>query len=202
MKWTASQVKRYSDAMVSGLLEMSLLPGAMIVTCLPTDSAEFHILQLTCCRGGFVLGHLPETSDPAVFAKVLKETRAVAVVTPEATRTFSYIDVLQEAMPELERYDNALGVPFDSKDFPAFKYAIHTGFDLIRGFSNFKHLMAFNDELGGAPKSPKESDVIYVEFDGKTGKKGKTMTHKEVQDEQVESWKVVVDMVGGKYIEP
>lgn len=87
MKWTVSEVKKYSDALASGLIEIGFEPKDTVLSWLPPDTAEYHILQLACARGGFLLATLPSTcTDPKVLSKVLLDSKAVSVFVQGDTR--------------------------------------------------------------------------------------------------------------------
>lgn len=193
-------MKRYSDALASGLLELGLSKKSTIVTCLPSNTAEYHALQFTCCRGGFVLASLPsDCQSPAAFISVLKSTSAAVLVTPDVAGTFNYLDfVSTHVVPELADYDDGGGEPFQSKEFPKLMYAVHTGFNLERGFANYKHLFAFNGEPRVA--IPDEKDAVFQEYD-KDGKKvGKALNQTEIMGSK--DWKVVADVLNKVYVEP
>jgi len=84
---TVGEVKKYSDALASGLIEIGIQPKSTILSWLPTDTAEYHILQLACARGGFVLATLPSTcTDLKVLSKVLLDSKAVSVFCQGDTR--------------------------------------------------------------------------------------------------------------------
>ena len=126
---------------------------------------------------------------------MLKDTKASAVFTVEVNDKNNYIEILQSVIPELEDYDERTGELLESETFPELKYCVHTGFDLIRGFVCFKHIMAFN----GEPDSPTHSDSgpIFQEYDESGKKVGNTLS----QLEAVEKWQVVGSIVQKQYIE-
>jgi len=190
------EVKSYSDALASGLLELGLKKNSTIVSILPATYAELHTLQLACSRGGFILHSLPEgMTDPKVIGRVLKETKASAIFTVDATEKTSYITLLQSIIEELDTYDERKGLLLESETFPELKYCVHTGFDIIRGFTCFKHIMAFN----GEPDEPKhdEDGPIFQEYDMNGKKVGSVLNQLEVR----EKWEVVGAIVEKKYIE-
>ncbi|GMH71401.1 hypothetical protein TrLO_g3879 [Triparma laevis f. longispina] len=113
MKWTFGELKKYSDALSSGLLELGLRPKDTILTWLPSHTAEQHVLQLACARAGFVLACLDEgVRDVEVVGRVLRESGSVAVFVMGDTRIpFEVHDengnpVDDDAGMDLLEYDN------------------------------------------------------------------------------------------------
>ena len=83
---TVTEIKRYSDALTSGLFSLGMRPGDVALSWLPGDCAEMHVLQLACARGGFVLATLDAAVvDKAVLEKVRKRGASDNVATFAST---------------------------------------------------------------------------------------------------------------------
>lgn len=113
MKWTFGELKKYSDALASGLIELGIRPKDTILSWLPSHTAEQHVLQLACSRAGFVLATLDSAvTDEKVVGKVLKDSKSVAVFVQGDTRIpFEVHDengnvVDDDAGMDLLEYDN------------------------------------------------------------------------------------------------
>jgi len=84
---TFAELKKYSDALANGLVEIGVAPSETVLSWLPRTTAEYHVLQLACARAGFVLAPLPSSvTDPSVLSKVLKDSGAVALFVQGDTR--------------------------------------------------------------------------------------------------------------------
>eukprot|EP00518_Triparma_eleuthera_P002899 CAMPEP_0182463790 /NCGR_PEP_ID=MMETSP1319-20130603/7949_1 /TAXON_ID=172717 /ORGANISM="Bolidomonas pacifica, Strain RCC208" /LENGTH=298 /DNA_ID=CAMNT_0024663375 /DNA_START=234 /DNA_END=1130 /DNA_ORIENTATION=- len=111
MKWTFGELKKYSDALANGMLELGIAPKSTVLTWLPPDTAEQHVLQLACARAGIVLATLPSTcTDASVLEKVLADSGACAVFVQGDTRI------------PFEVHDEDGNVVVDDADMPALDY--------------------------------------------------------------------------------
>ena len=73
--------------MANGLLELGVAPKSTVLSWLPDDTAEQHVLQLACARAGFLLATLPSsTTDSSILESVLKDSKACAVFVQGDTR--------------------------------------------------------------------------------------------------------------------
>jgi len=196
VKWSHGEVKTYSDAMVKGMQEMGLQRGDAILSWLPAESPEQHVLQFACAKAGFVLNCLSHSvTSSSAFETAIRETKAVAVFTPSAIVDTNYLSHVRETIPEVTNWNETLGLPFLSTKFPELKHCIHTGFDSERGLTNYKHIMTFNGEPADLAK---EGDKLARDVDD-NGKPGKFMTHKDIS--KAESWSVVCKIAQKEYTE-
>lgn len=159
-------MKKYSDALASGLLEIGVAPKDTILSILPSDTAEYHVLQFACARAGFVLATLPSScTDPSVISSVLKDTKAVSVFVQGDTRipfdvkdengnvistddkkTLEYDDVytkaMVEIMPTLQAFDYFKSARDDTqggKIVPDEEFGQQKSFDYVKNGLDYKN---------------------------------------------------------------
>jgi len=129
LKWTLKHVDTNSDSLAIGLLDQGLVKGDVVLSWLPENFAEQHILQFACSKAGFVLYTLDPYASEEALAKALEVTQANVLFTQEAGSDVNYIRKVESVIPETRIFNYADGMPFFTPRFPHLRLAIHTGFD-------------------------------------------------------------------------
>eukprot|EP00581_Thalassiosira_minuscula_P009084 CAMPEP_0183706198 /NCGR_PEP_ID=MMETSP0737-20130205/3092_1 /TAXON_ID=385413 /ORGANISM="Thalassiosira miniscula, Strain CCMP1093" /LENGTH=315 /DNA_ID=CAMNT_0025933549 /DNA_START=30 /DNA_END=977 /DNA_ORIENTATION=+ len=200
VKWTLKHVNYYSDALACGLVDAGLQPGDVVLSWLPLNFAEEHILQFACSKAGFLLYHLdpnPELakSDPeaakTALSKALELTKANVLITQEAGDDVNYVNLTTGVIPEIRIFDFADGMPFITPRYPHLRFPVHTGYDIEdkEGMYAFKHFLVPSNNLDSLLRDTgcKELDgktpllgELVLDKDGIPVKTGKVMTNEEV----------------------
>ncbi|CAM9828456.1 unnamed protein product, partial [Discosporangium mesarthrocarpum] len=76
LKWTRSDVKKHTDALACGLLELGCKAGDTVAVWLP-ECSEKHVAQLAAARVGMVVAEVdPALDTPTAMAEVLEQSGA------------------------------------------------------------------------------------------------------------------------------
>ncbi|KAJ1462411.1 hypothetical protein M885DRAFT_557183 [Pelagophyceae sp. CCMP2097] len=181
MKWSASDIKKYSNALVSGLAEIGHNPGTRIASMLNPSVAEHHCTQFACAEAGYVFVSIdPQIDDPILLNKILSDNQVKTLVYSGNDRE---IELINQAVPEFDNYRSRQCKPFFSSTLPHIRFFITIGLDMqpgalpIRPSHNYQHFLAYD---GVQPsKATLDGEIISVDYSDK-GKVRKQRTQEEV----------------------
>jgi len=134
--------------------------------------------------------------------KTLLDTNAKALIYAPQRDDTDLTALLQSLIPELATYDDGTGVPFRSRKFPHLKFLVHTGFDVIQGVENLKHIfLPLEPERSPLPAiqalvSDNTPLFLPVAADGSRG--GSVLSHADVLSKQL--WPVVSGVLNKKLV--
>jgi hypothetical protein len=196
MKWSTSDVKKYSNGFAAGLIEEGFGPGDVLAVWMPHDTAETLIAKLAGARIGLKVVLIDVSiSDPEQLRKIFNETKAKGLIyDPEAMDRHN-TDVLTEVMPELKTFESEYGGVFRSRAVPSMKYLIHTGLELVKGAQNYKFLMVHNSMPSLFPPLPPKDAPLSVSY-GADGAAGPVFT----QEKAMEGWEDVKNILNKKHM--
>lgn len=163
MKWSLGDVKKYSNALASGLIESGFVLGDSIAIWLPKNSPEALCTKFAAARIGVKVVEIDLAVDsPETLRNIFNETSAKGVVfDPEASDRYNY-KILEQAMPELTTYESEYGGWFRSRKVPSMKLLIHTAMDLVQGAQSFKYMMSFDASPSVFPALPPPETPLSV----------------------------------------
>lgn len=200
-KWTRKAVKLAADGLAAGFLDLGLKPGDTILAWLGKDVVDLHITQFAAAKAGITLAVADENISKDALAKVLKETGAKMLIYADFNGHTDNTAVLESIIPELAEYDDATGWPFRSRSFPNLRFLVHTGFDIIQGVENLKHIFLPMDPMRGplvtVQAKVDDSTPLYLPIDA-DGSKGSVMSHADVLKKN--AWPVVASVVSKKFV--
>ncbi len=214
-----------ADGLAAGFLDLGLQPGDTIAAWLPTDDVDLvrslsppypfpsslhpptyrnpkqHITQFGAAKAGITLAVLDWNISKEGLEKTLADTNAKALIYAPYRGNTDLTQVLQTLIPELAFYDDASGVPFRSRKFPHLKYLVHTGFDVIEGVENLKHIfLPLEPERSPLPAvqaTVKDSTPLYLPVQA-DGSKGSVLSHADVLSKN--AWPVVTGVLQKKLV--
>lgn len=207
VKWTMKNVDVNSDALAIGLLDQGFTKGDVVLSWLPENFAEQHILQFACSKAGFVLYTLDPNASEEALAKALEITKANILVTQEAGSDINYIRKVESVVPETQIFNFSDGMPFFSPRFPHLRLPIHTGFDYEQkgGFVPLHDVLCDTGDvdsvMGGAVvdgKTPLMGE-LKVDSNGIPNALGKVLTNEEVVKSGV--WPQMASILNKQYSE-
>jgi len=206
IKWTRKDIQFQTDALANGLLEAACNPGDSIAVWLP-ECSEKHVTQLAAAKAGLVFADFDLSIDtPEALGDALADSGAKVLIFNSELDAVNCGRVLFDAIAELSGYYNNTGAPFHSSSFPNLKLMIHTGYDSLAGFHNFKHLPvphpATGGKLGVILPHLKDDTPLYVKYTKDSGgkaTKGEVMTHGTALSSK--EWSVVKSILDKQYIE-
>uniref|UniRef100_A0A7S2XZH5 AMP-dependent synthetase/ligase domain-containing protein n=1 Tax=Fibrocapsa japonica TaxID=94617 RepID=A0A7S2XZH5_9STRA len=205
-KCTREDIDAYSYALSNGLLELCVAPNDTMVLWLPDDSAEKHVAMLAAAKMGVTVADVSQdVQKPEAIRQVLSDTGARMIMIDTEHPDYNYLHALVKAVPELLHFNDKHGVPFHSHTLPKLRMFFHTGYDVIKGFCNFKHVLMFNPGESQVPKILpflKDDTPLYTPYTkGPDGMavKGETLTNGQVLSHS--AWKVHSAILGGQYVE-
>ncbi|CAM9729327.1 unnamed protein product [Choristocarpus tenellus] len=214
LKWTRSDVKKHTEALACGLLELGCKatfpfppptpelhqPGDTVAVWLP-ECSEKHIAQLAAARVGMVVAEVDPTLTSAdAVGKVLEESGATVVLLED-----KMISSLSEAVPELRHYSTSSGLPFRSARFPALRLCLHTGFDREPALHNFRSVLLYQPSpspltlVDGKVKGNLPLFTEYTAGKGGVPIKGATLSQNEVLE--TGKWETVGAILSKTYTE-
>lgn len=219
VKWTLKHVDYYSDALACGFLGTGLKPGDVVLSWLPLNVAEHHILQFACSKAGMLLYHLdpnPELAktnpdaSKAALSKALELTKANVLVQLEAGSDVNYIRLTEGVIPEIRIFDFCEGMPFFTPRYPHLRFPINTGYDIEdkAGMCLYKHFLVPSNNLdtllanSGSKsldgKTPLLGELVYGS-DGIPVKTGKIMSNEDVF--KAKAWPEFTSILSREYKE-
>lgn len=200
LKWTRSDVKKHSEALACGLLELGCKAGDTIAMWLP-ECSEKHVAQLAAARVGMVVAEVDQQlTSPEAIGKVLEECGATVALVDDAG-----IPALTEAIPELRHYKTGSGLPFRSAKLPSLRLCVHTGVDREPSILNYRSVLLYTppiSPLDGVNGQIKETTPLYTNFSAGSGgspQKGDTLSHADVV--RSAAWPTISAILDKNYIE-
>eukprot|EP00607_Mallomonas_marina_P003310 CAMPEP_0182428618 /NCGR_PEP_ID=MMETSP1167-20130531/23153_1 /TAXON_ID=2988 /ORGANISM="Mallomonas Sp, Strain CCMP3275" /LENGTH=226 /DNA_ID=CAMNT_0024611609 /DNA_START=138 /DNA_END=818 /DNA_ORIENTATION=- len=204
IKWSASEVKKNTDAHANALLEHGFIAGETIAIW-HKECAEKHISLLAAARIGLKIVDIDVSiSSVTDLREALKLAKCKAIIFEPQTETHDNLLLLRKAIPEFFSFDDTFGQQFHSKYFPTLEYFIHTGYDLELGCLNYKSLFLPHPEVDEASlvaaKLTNDMPLYMKIMKGPSGVEcTKEVTHSQVL-EQTE-WDFAKKLVNKEYFE-
>ncbi|TFJ85986.1 hypothetical protein NSK_002806 [Nannochloropsis salina CCMP1776] len=200
-KWTRADIKLAADGLAAGFLDLGLKPGDTIAAWIPEDDADLHVTQFGAAKAGITLAILDWNISKEGLEKTLLETNARALIYAPYRGHTDLTALLQSVIPELASYDDGLGVPFRSRKFPHLKYLVHTGFDIIQGVENLKHIfLPLEPERSPLPAIQalvSDSTPLFLPVTA-DGSRGAMLSHADVLSKN--AWPVVSGVLSKKLV--
>ncbi|CAN0232377.1 unnamed protein product [Scytosiphon promiscuus] len=200
LKWTRSDVKKHSEALACGLIELGCKAGDTMAMWLP-ECSEKHVAQLAAARIGMVVADVdPNLASAGAVEKILEESGAAVVLVEE-----SIVSALTEAVPELRHYNTDSGLPFRSAKLPSLRLCIHTGLDREASLLHFRSALLYTppvsplDRVNGKIKDSAPLHTAFSEGTGGTPEKGKTLSHADVM--RLATWPTIAAILKKEYVE-
>ena len=138
VRWSYGELKAKTDAFAAGLLALGLAPGDRVGIWSPNNS-EWAITQFATAKAGLVLVNINPAYRLSELEYALNKVGCKALVTANSFKSSSYVGMLRELAPEIER--SAPG-RLQAKRLPALATLIRIGEGDARGF------LRFDDVLG------------------------------------------------------
>jgi hypothetical protein len=184
VRWTTSTLRKHSRAVGAGLYQFGINkenPNHGIFVHLP-NNVERITLQLGAALAGSKMctfeGPLLSTSTtlqsikPEIFAIAVK-TSASRMVT--VGNTMGEIHLARKALKIPDDQGDSLGLPITKEEFPALRFAMHTGQLRENWFMRFRDCLAYFP-IPDPLEPPASNGVILETYDTSSGKKNKEYT--------------------------
>jgi fatty-acyl-CoA synthase len=172
IRWTYAELKRRVDAVAAGFVALGLKPGDRVGIWSP-NNAEWTLTQFATAKAGIILVNINPAYRVHELEYVLNKVGCAALVTIDAFKGASYVDMVQSLMPER---------------LPHLKTVIRIGGEGERaGTMPFSALETLGGDAERAEIARLEGvlqfdDPINIQFtSGTTGSpKGATLTHHNI----------------------
>ena len=183
LRWSYEELKRRVDEFAAGLLALGLEPGDRVGIWSP-NNAEWIITQYATAKVGIILVNINPAYRVAELEYALNQVECKALVCADQFKTSSYMQMLQELMPELSACQPG---QVKSKRIPSLTTVINIGSRAYPGFYKFEDVPAFAGssevaKLSSLAGTLQFDDPINIQFtSGTTGTpKGATLSHHNV----------------------
>jgi len=169
---------------------------------LPPSPHTQHITQFGAAKAGITLAMLDWNISKEGLEKTLLDTNAKALIYAPYRGNTDLTALLQSLIPELASYDDGAGVPFRSRKFPHLKFLVHTGFDVIEGVENLKHIfLPLEPERSPLPAIQalvSDSTPLYLPVTADGSRGGSVLSHADVLSKN--AWPVVSGVLNKKLV--
>ena len=183
LRWSYEELKRRVDEFAAGLLALGLEPGDRVGIWSP-NNAEWIITQYATAKVGIILVNINPAYRITELEYALNKVECKALVCADQFKTSSYIQMLQELMPELSACQPG---QVKSKSIPSLTTVINIGSRAYPGFYKFEDVPTFAGssevaKLSSLAGTLQFDDPINIQFtSGTTGTpKGATLSHHNV----------------------
>uniref|UniRef100_A0A7S2CY20 AMP-dependent synthetase/ligase domain-containing protein n=1 Tax=Octactis speculum TaxID=3111310 RepID=A0A7S2CY20_9STRA len=198
LKWSMADVKRYSDAFSSGLVDNGWKAGDSLAVWLPADTAESLTVKFAAARIGLLLVEIDmSVSEADAIRSILVENNCKGLIYDLEAGDRHNTDILKEIMPELKHYDDKFGDQFRSRVVPSMKFIMHVNMDLIPGVGNFKYQMVYDPRPALIPPAPDLSAPLTVNYTSDTLSGARVLSQEDVMTEQ--AWPTVGAILDKKF---
>jgi fatty-acyl-CoA synthase len=183
VRWSYGELRAKTDAFAAGLLALGLAPGDRVGIWSPNNS-EWAITQFATAKAGLILVNINPAYRLSELEYALNKVGCKALVTADSFKSSSYVGMLRELAPEIER--SAPG-RLQAKRLPALATLIRIGEGDARGFLRFDDVLGMGGDrhraaLADLAAKLQFDDPINIQFtSGTTGApKGATLTHHNI----------------------
>jgi hypothetical protein len=197
-KWSATDIKKHTNALAAGLIEDQLCPGMTIASWQPKNTPEDLIVKMVAARIGCLHVSIDmDVQDPAQLREIFNETKTrVLVYDIEAGDRYN-TKLLWEVMPELRLYDGTFAHIFRSRKVPTMRQLIHIGIEYQLEAHNLKYMLAYHPMPTIYPPLPSPEWPLAVSY-GVNGKKGPILSHKDALTKSPD-WEMVAKILNKEH---